>query len=452
MASKARFLALLSIFLALPAYANTISLNTISADSTINTFNSNFTTIANAVNGNIEGSTDGGSTVSNIKADSVYEINMADDANGRLRDSELLGITVDTTTSSNSFVYTGLTVADSATLASTIAAGTAYVNGYRVVKTATAKTFTASMDTYVDLSQNGTFTYSEVAVGAAAPTVAANSARLSKVTTDGTEITVVTDLRNTRIPGLIVPANYRSGLRISKDSATTITIQPGSCEINNSMLTKTAASTLTISTAGDWAGGTSLAASNTMGFVGMDSTGTLKLHTTAPAYSNYGVSLTAGKLRYSTWSSTVYRILGWFYMLTSTNIENASNIKEGDVTNTIMSNDTGLLTVASSAALGEISKVNFYNSGGNILIFSTISGDSSGGAFDYMSTEFQRSGTTIVGSGASANTSTASQGVSVSPIYLDVNRPQGSVNYGVASKVNSNSVIYRRRTLILEEQ
>ena len=78
------------------SYAGTVTMATISADATAAGFNSNYSIIANALNGNIEGSTDSGASVSNIKADSVFEINMGDDANPRLRDSELLNITVDT--------------------------------------------------------------------------------------------------------------------------------------------------------------------------------------------------------------------------------------------------------------------------------------------------------------------------------------------------------------------
>ncbi len=334
---KKLILILSGLFLSTNLYASTISLSTISADSTVNTFQTNFTTISGAINGNIEGSTDGGASVSNIKADTVYEINMADDANSRLRDSELLGITVDTTSSQATFVYTGLTVATSASLSSTITAGTAYVNGYRVTKTATSKTFTASKDTYIDLAQNGTFTYSEVAVGAAAPTVATNSARIAKITTDGTTITTSTDLSNRRLPGLLVPANYRDGMVISFDTTSTLIVTPGTAEINSLIVNKTANTTLTLGTAGDWAGGSSLRSNSIYGYVGMDASGNLKLHTTAPTHSNYGVSVTAGQKRYATWSSTVYRVLGWFYMNATGSGEidsfQISNFKEGNTSN-----------------------------------------------------------------------------------------------------------------------
>jgi hypothetical protein len=52
--------------------------------------------------------------------------------------------------------------------------------------------FTASRDTYVDLAEDGTATYTAVANGAPEPAVAASSVRVWKVVTDGTEITAAT--------------------------------------------------------------------------------------------------------------------------------------------------------------------------------------------------------------------------------------------------------------------
>lgn len=444
-------LALLLMLFSSNAYANTIVLDPISADSTISAYSNNFTKISNLVNGNIEGSTDSGASVSNVKADSIFEINMGDDANPRLRDSELLNITYDTTTSQNSYVYTGCTPATDSDLTSDISACTAYVNGYRVVKSATSQTYTASRDTYVDLSQTGTYTLSAVVNGATAPSVAANSARLAKVVTDGTTITTVTDLANRRIPGLIVPTNYRDSLVISKDSTTTITVLPGSFEINNAMITKTTPTTLTISTAGDWAGGTSLRAADTYGFVGSDASGNLKLHTTAPTHTNYGVSVTSGKKRYATWSSTVYRILGWFYMNGAQNIDNASNIKDMSVTNTIISSDETFLAFTSTS-YANIMDVKFYNSGGNILIMNQISADAAGGGFDAAFLKCTRNGSAIPGCGSGDGTGGAGGGIGNTAIYLDRNRPQGTATYGTQFKIGANQANFQSRNLVLEEQ
>lgn len=97
------------------------------------------------------------------------------------------------------FVFTGLTTPTSASLSSTTASGTAYILGTRVVKDPTANTYTASRWTFVDLSNNGTYTYQETAVDASEPTVATNSIRLSRVSTDTTTVLEVRDDRTTSI-------------------------------------------------------------------------------------------------------------------------------------------------------------------------------------------------------------------------------------------------------------
>jgi len=93
-------LAILSLFTLISAesFAGTINVTAFSADSGVSHLNSFRTTVVNVINGNIEGSTDGGASVSNIKEDSVFAINMGDDANPVVRESELLGIGDDSTT------------------------------------------------------------------------------------------------------------------------------------------------------------------------------------------------------------------------------------------------------------------------------------------------------------------------------------------------------------------
>ena len=99
----------------------------------------------------------------------------------------------------NDFVYTGLTIPTSASLTSTTASGTAYINGFRVVKDATSKLYTASRWTYVDLSDSGVYTYQATAISAAEPSVSSNSIRLARVSTDSTIVLSVRDDRVTEI-------------------------------------------------------------------------------------------------------------------------------------------------------------------------------------------------------------------------------------------------------------
>lgn len=75
----------------------------------------------------------------------------------------------------------------------------AQVNGRRLsIAAVTARTYTASKDTYVDLLDNldgtGTLVYTEVANGAAAPALAANSIRLAKVVTGATTIAAASSI------------------------------------------------------------------------------------------------------------------------------------------------------------------------------------------------------------------------------------------------------------------
>ena len=149
-------------------------------DVTIDTLEANRVTFTDAIN-----SADGAL----IQAGSITTAQLDDNANPENRWNEGF----------NDFVFTGLTIPTSASLSSTTASGTLYMNGVRVVKDATAHTYTASKHTYVDLSDNGTYTYSEVTINASAPAVATDSLRLARVSTDATTGVSVRDDRVTEI-------------------------------------------------------------------------------------------------------------------------------------------------------------------------------------------------------------------------------------------------------------
>lgn len=125
----------------------------------------------------------------NVVDDSIGEAEMADEINPRIRTYEGAGC---------EFVYTGLLPSTSASLTTSTSSGTAYPRGYRINKaSSTPNTYTASKWTYVDIDINGDFQYSEVAIGAAAPSVATNSIRLARVSTDSSTVVSVQDLRTT---------------------------------------------------------------------------------------------------------------------------------------------------------------------------------------------------------------------------------------------------------------
>lgn len=68
-------------------------------------------------------------------------------------------------------------------------AGTVYIGGVRLpVASVTARSFTASKDTYVDSDNTGTLVYTEVTNNAASPALAASSIRVAIVVTGATNI------------------------------------------------------------------------------------------------------------------------------------------------------------------------------------------------------------------------------------------------------------------------
>ena len=94
-------------------------------------------------------------------------------------------------------VVSGGVVAQSAGLVGTFSNIVFYLNGQRYSGSSIAnKTYTASKDTYVDITaaSGGTVTvsYNEVANGATAPALEANTLRIAKVVTNGSAITSVT--------------------------------------------------------------------------------------------------------------------------------------------------------------------------------------------------------------------------------------------------------------------
>lgn len=108
------------------------------------------------------------------------------------------------------FIVSGGTVAQSSGLIGTFSNIVFYINGRRYSGSSIAnKTYTASKDTYVDITGNSdgsvTVAYNEVANGAAAPSLAANYLRVAKVVTSGAAITSVVQSHIDSLGNLIYP-------------------------------------------------------------------------------------------------------------------------------------------------------------------------------------------------------------------------------------------------------
>ena len=172
------------LFFSSSLYAGTISFDQLatSHDLTVSKYNEDMSRVYQKINTAIQ--------TDNVEDDTLLEADMADEINPRIRTYE---------GASCEFVDDGLlTTTTSGTLTGSVPAGTAYPRGYRCDKTSsTPKTFTASRWTYVDIDQSCNFQYSEVTIGAAVPAIATNSIRISRVSTDGTQIGAVSDLRTT---------------------------------------------------------------------------------------------------------------------------------------------------------------------------------------------------------------------------------------------------------------
>ncbi|TPG68893.1 hypothetical protein EEL31_10370 [Brevibacillus laterosporus] len=81
-------------------------------------------------------------------------------------------------------------------LETTISNGKAYVQGNRIVKTSTQRTFSSYRETYLFIDREGNYIFKEVPVGSSQPTTPDESLLLAKVLTSSYEIIEVIDKRN----------------------------------------------------------------------------------------------------------------------------------------------------------------------------------------------------------------------------------------------------------------
>ena len=143
--------------------------------------------------------------------------------------------------------------------------------------------------------------------------------------------------------GISVPNSedhYRLDLNVHYLSSTdTIAVDPGKIRVNGTLISKSTQTSISIATAANYAGGSSQRAVNTTIWVGIDSSGNIKLNTTAATHADYSLSVTTGKLRYVTWSGTVYRVIGWIRTNSTgsgeIDITSCSNIRDGNAQNKV---------------------------------------------------------------------------------------------------------------------
>ena len=123
------------------------------------------------------------------------------------------------------FVYSGgVWSGDSygSTRAASMTAMVCYINGLRIsIGAVTARTFTASKDTYIDVLSNGdgtgTLVYTEATNNAASPALATNSIRIGIIVTGASAIAAATSINQGQITALL-PTNSSQVLNYGLDT------------------------------------------------------------------------------------------------------------------------------------------------------------------------------------------------------------------------------------------
>lgn len=148
-------------------------------------YNTPITTIVNELNGNLSNAniaTNAAVDGSKIADTSIGASKFIASVNPETRSSEL---TFDYVASG--CVWSGDSYGS--TRAASMTAGVIYITGKRItVSAVSARSFTASKDTYVDVDNTGTLTYTEVTNSAASPSLAANNIRLAIIVTGASSI------------------------------------------------------------------------------------------------------------------------------------------------------------------------------------------------------------------------------------------------------------------------
>jgi len=181
------------------------------------------------------------------------------------------------------------------------------------------------------------------------------------------------------------PKELRHGFNCKQASTVTITIEGGSINVDGTIVTKTADTTLNLTTAAHWVGGSSQQTTSAYGWIYVDASGNILMENSAPDESDTSGN-TSGILRYNDFGgATDYRCIGWFYMNATgageLNSWEVSNLKDGDAHNAVTNPITGItLDDASWGTDLDTVIVHFYSSGRPVLINGGITATTAGGA------------------------------------------------------------------------
>jgi hypothetical protein len=250
-------------------------------------------------------------------------------------------------------------------------------------------------------------------------------------------------------------ANLRSGLNCAQATSSSITAGAGNIDIDGTPVLKTTDTTLVVSTASDWVGGASLQANDTYGYVYIDASGNIKMHTTAPDEADT-VGNTAGILRYNDFGTgTDWRMIGWFYMNATGAGELISaevgNLKDGDVQNSVVRTDTTNDSITDTTFPSTdltATQVHFYTSGrGLVQVTGHVS--ASNKATNGESSIILNDGSNITATQMSFygdNGQETGGTLNHAEAY-----PQGGVTFEMQAKVRAGTLTIADKTIIIEE-
>lgn len=171
-------------------------------------------------------------------------------------------------------------------------------------------------------------------------------------------------------PIIELPDHYREGGDSTRTGTEALSVAPFVLEIGGKRVVTTSATAIDISAAGSWANASSQQGTSTHAYIGVDIDGNVKVQTTAPTHSNYGLTVTAGYKRYVSWNSTTYRVIARFYMNGTGSGEvdtyGCSNFKEFGMENTMTRNGQTADTINDTSYGTDLTEVTipFYTNGG----------------------------------------------------------------------------------------
>ena len=247
---------------------------------------------------------------------------------------------------------------------------------------------------------------------------------------------------------------YRNGFNCKQASSTTITVEGGSINVAGTVVTKTADTTLTLTTATDWVDDTSDQAVSTYAYIYINAAGKIEMDNVAPDESDTSGN-TTGILRYNDTGTDTSdrRMIGWFYMnatgageLNSWEVGNLADAAQNSAVRT----DTVQDTIDDTSYGSDLTntEIRFYSSGkGRVQVSCHIWGDLHTANIRHEA--IINDGSDITASGVSTNLG-GTNGWHLTPNSCKA-YSQGVITFSARAKVTSNSMRADNKTITVKE-